>query len=252
VSIDIFATRSRPGRNSLASVELLVTCEHGGNEVPAEYAPLFAGAEAVLASHRGFDAGALDVARAIAAATGARLIYATTSRLIVDLNRSARHPRLLSEWSRKLDAAGRAALLARHYTPYRLEVERCVAEAAERGVRLVHICAHSFTPVLDGAERKADVGLLFDPRRDLEARAVEQWQQRLRRAAPAWRVRKNYPYRGVADGLTTHLRRKFDDSGYAGIELEINQRLAQRADWAASVATLAASCAPFIETRKAS
>ena len=38
---------------------LIITCEHGGNEVPAAYAPLFAGHEALLPTHRGWDAGAL-------------------------------------------------------------------------------------------------------------------------------------------------------------------------------------------------
>ena len=36
-----------------------LTCEHGGNRIPREYAHLFRGARAVLASHRGWDPGAL-------------------------------------------------------------------------------------------------------------------------------------------------------------------------------------------------
>jgi hypothetical protein len=37
-------------------------------------------------------------------------------------------------------------------------------------------------------------------------------------------VRRNYPYRGYADGLTTWLRKRYPDPAYAGIELEINQK----------------------------
>jgi hypothetical protein len=37
-------------------------------------------------------------------------------------------------------------------------------------------------------------------------------------------VRRNYPYVGYSDGLTTYLRTRFDDRQYSGIELEINQR----------------------------
>ena len=41
----------------------------------------------------------------------------------------------------------------------------------------------------------------------------------------ALRVRMNYPYRGVSDGLTRALRRRHGDRDYAGIELELNQEL---------------------------
>ena len=39
------------------------------------------------------------------------------------------------------------------------------------------------------------------------------------------RVRRNYPYRGAADGLTTALRRLFKPKDYLGLEIEINQAL---------------------------
>lgn len=228
-------------RRSLPDLELLVTCEHGGNQLPTEYLELFAGAEDLLASHRGFDAGALDVARAIARRYGARLVYSETSRLLVDLNRSTSHPRLYSERSRSLSANEKHSMLARHYSPYRAEVEDAVAAAARAGKVVLHVSSHSFSPILDGIERQADVGLLFDPRRTSEARWAAAWRDKLRAAAPHWRVRRNYPYRGTSDGLTTHLRKRFSDAHYAGIELEVNQRLVGQSDWHRSIALLAAT-----------
>src|SRR5688572_18373600 len=65
---------------------LLVSCEHGGNRVPAAYAPLFADAADVLATHRGYDLGALEVARAFGRRLGVTPVTATTTRLVVDLN----------------------------------------------------------------------------------------------------------------------------------------------------------------------
>jgi hypothetical protein len=44
--------------------------------------------------------------------------------------------------------------------------------------------------------------------------------------APHLRVKKNYPYRGWTDGLTTTLRGKFPARRYVGIEIEVNQALA--------------------------
>ena len=55
-------------------------------------------------------------------------------------------------------------------------------------------------------------------------------------------MRRNAPYRGNADGLTTALRRELPASRYEGIELELNQRLiasaAQRRALAAALAAL--------------
>ncbi|HEX7080525.1 MAG TPA: N-formylglutamate amidohydrolase [Gammaproteobacteria bacterium] len=234
-----------------AGLELLVTCEHGGNRVPEEYAPLFAGAAELLESHRGFDAGALDVARALAARLGARLIAAETTRLLVDLNRSPRHPRLFSELTRGLPPERKRTLLADHYAPYRQAVESVVAAAAGAGRFLLHVSSHSFVPVLDGVERKAEIGLLFDPRRPAEASFAAAWRSALRKAAPAWSVRRNYPYRGVADGLTTHLRRRFADAAYAGLELEVNQRLVTDPAWTAHVKTIAAALGRAVDELRA-
>ena len=79
---------------------VVVTAEHGGNEVPAEYRTLFRSRTKLLASHRGWDPGTLDLARRLAAAFGAPLVAATTTRLLVDLNRSPHNPRAFSEITR--------------------------------------------------------------------------------------------------------------------------------------------------------
>ena len=48
-------------------------------------------------------------------------------------------------------------------------------------------------------------------------------QAKIRAKAPDLRVRRNYPYVGYADGLTTYLRTRFAAKLYAGLEIEINQ-----------------------------
>ena len=40
-------------------LDLIFTCEHGGNEVPLRYRGLLAGWERRLETHRGYDPGAL-------------------------------------------------------------------------------------------------------------------------------------------------------------------------------------------------
>jgi len=172
---------------------ILVTCEHGGNRVPASWRHLFQGRRALLESHRGYDAGALTMARALAAAFGAPLVASTVSRLLVDLNRSAGHPRRFSVVTRGLPAPMRSRLVERYYRPYRVEVERRVRRSVAQGRRVIHISSHSFTPRLDGKTRRADVGLLYHPRRPGEAELCARWQSALAQRAPELRVRRNYP-----------------------------------------------------------
>lgn len=203
---------------------LLISCEHAGRRIPARYRRLFAGHEALLDSHRGHDPGALALARKLAAAFGAPLFYSTVSRLLIDLNRSVGHPRLYSTVTRPLPAAARHEILARFYLPYRDRVLAHAARAIEHGHRVVHISSHSFTPVLDGEARRADVGLLYDPTRRGESALARAWQSRLEALGPEWKVRRNYPYRGSSDGLTAHLRKRFPPDRYVGVELEINQK----------------------------
>lgn len=206
------------------SVRYLVTCEHGGNRVPTSYQAYFAGHEALLNTHRGYDPGALTLARQLAEALGAPLFYATVSRLVIDLNRSFGHPRLYSETTRPAPAAVREEILTRHYLPYRHRVEVSVAEGAAEGEKVIHLSSHSFTPELDGEVRNADIGLLYDPARLGEADLCRRWQAALKELAPELKVRRNYPYTGKSDGFTAYLRRRFGPEAYVGVELEINQK----------------------------
>ena len=163
------------------------------------------------------------MATALAEKLGAPLVESTTSRLLVDLNRSIGHRDLFSEVTRGAPAATRAQILEHHYLPYRVRAENLVAQAVSDGNRMIHISSHSFTAELDGDVRSADVGLLYDPRRRAEAELCARWKQSLTAMAPHVRVRRNYPYAGKADGLTSHLRRRFAQQHYIGVELEINQ-----------------------------
>jgi predicted N-formylglutamate amidohydrolase len=206
-------------------IALVVTCEHGGNDIPPEYAAAFREAKQVLASHRGYDPGALELARAFAGELDAPLFHSTVSRLVVELNRSQHHGALFSIYTRTLEAEVRAEILARHYAPYRDAVETKIASFIGQGkLAVYHVSVHTFTPVLDGKTRHADIGLLYDPQRPLEFDWCVAWRMALRARRPDLVVRRNYPYRGISDGFVTYLRKKFSAERYAGVELEVNQK----------------------------
>ena len=206
------------------SIALLVTCEHGGNRIPARYARMFRGYARLVASHRGYDPGALAMARTLARTLRAWLVTATVSRLLVELNRSPGRQFRESPVMRCAPAVVHAEICRRHYDPYWSAVVAfvCAAMAARR--RVVHISSHSFTPRLGSVARRADVGLLYDPGHAGERALSLRWQAALRLRAPGWTIRRNYPYRGRSDALTRYLRERFDAGTYAGIELEINQK----------------------------
>ncbi len=207
----------------------VITCEHGGNRIPRMYRDLFQAHQAELFTHRGFDPGALIMARELATAFSAPLAASTVSRLLVDLNRSIGHPRLHSEAIRNEPAEVRQGILKHYYQPYRAQAERLVRQAIADYGHVIHLSSHSFTPTLDGKVRNADIGLLYDPARPGEVDLCERWKAALKVCAPDLSVRRNYPYAGKGDGLTAWFRQRLPSSAYVGIELEINQKRIIRA-----------------------
>jgi len=203
---------------------LVLSCEHASNRVPEPWRKLFAGREAVLETHRGYDPGAAPIARWLASQLQAPLYQGEVSRLLVELNRSPGHPALFSEFTRPLGPVERRSLLDRYYHPYRKAVEEHIEQSLAGRGRVCQVALHSFTPELNGAVRKADIGLLYDPLRPLERGFCRAWQEAIEQRGGNWRVRRNYPYRGRADSFVTLLRRLFPAERYLGLELELNQR----------------------------
>ncbi len=215
-----------------ARCRLVLSCEHGGNQIPAEFRSLFKNATEALKSHRGYDPGALELARRFAKHFKVPLTFETRSRLLIELNRTIGHPRVFSEFSRELFAEVQQRLIDEIYDPYR---ERVISEIQQQVIAgpVVHVSVHSFTPVMNGKTRRTDIGLLFDPKRERESRFCSQWKAAIKQLRPDLAVYFNLPYRGTSDGFTTALRKQFPDQQYAGIELEVNQKfpLADGEDW---------------------
>ncbi len=203
-------------------MKILLTCEHSGNEIPQKYIDLFKDDLEVLKTHRGFDPGAYDLFQYLSDLSDFEYAH-LTSRLLVEVNRSIGHPNLFSEFSKKLNATEKTEVLEQYYFPYRNSVESIVSENIRKGDRLLHLAIHSFTPVFQGEVRNADIGLLYDPSRELEKEFCKTLKQQLLAVSPELIIRYNYPYLGIADGFTTYLRKRFPQD-YAGIEIEINQK----------------------------
>jgi predicted N-formylglutamate amidohydrolase len=202
---------------------LLFTAEHASPRIPKRYREVARRAGATLRTHRGYDPGTLELAKALARHFRAAFLTGRYSRLLIELNRSPGHPQLWSEYSASLTPEERQALINHYYEPYRRAVADHVRRLALDRHCVVHIGVHSFTPELDGVVRQADIGLLYDPDRRREAAFCAAWKARLLTQRPGLRVRRNYPYRGTSDGLVPMLRGLFQPRQYIGVELEVNQ-----------------------------
>lgn len=204
--------------------QYLITCEHGGNQIPTAYAADFAAHTELLQSHRGWDKGALSCALLISKRLHYPLYYSEISRLLVECNRTLQHPELFSQISKDFADAEKERIVAQYYMPYRNQLEDFISESIAAGNTVIHLSIHSFTPILHGQTRKTEIGILYDPERKLESRYAHKWQKHIQKKNDSWRVKMNYPYLGTDDGLTSFFRQKFPEN-YAGLELEINTKL---------------------------
>ncbi|MEZ4319979.1 MAG: N-formylglutamate amidohydrolase [Myxococcota bacterium] len=219
---------------------VVLTCEHASPEAPPG-----SGLDALVCrSHVGWDAGALGIAQDLAESLGTDVLAGTWTRLWVDLNRSADAPGVIPERTFGVDVpantglsdAARAARLAADWAPFRAEARRRLDAGISAVGRAVHLSVHTFSPDLDPASRTYEVGVLFDPARPAEAALAGRICERLRSAGLD--ARANEPYLGVDDGHTTALRGSLDDSVYAGLELELNQRFLDTPAWSGIVRAL--------------
>ncbi|MFH2067539.1 MAG: N-formylglutamate amidohydrolase [Pseudomonadota bacterium] len=205
--------------------QVIITCEHAGNMVPERYRHLFRNHRELLDTHRGYDIGALPLARRIAKALNAPLFFTKYTRLFVEANRSLHHRNLFSAMTKDIAEKDRQHILKAYYLPYRNQVDRCVRHLIQTGKQVIHLSIHTFTPVLDGKIRSTDIGILYDPGRSMEKSVSTLLINTFNSLSPpVLKCRRNYPYKGISDSLTKSLRKQFADHQYAGLEIEVNQK----------------------------
>ncbi len=200
-------------------MNVLLTCEHAGNKVPKEFSKLFQGRQKLLSSHRGWDEGALGIARGLKQKLKAPLIEGKYSRLVIDLNRSENHRKAFSEFTAHLPQEIKEKIISKIHRPFRQKAEAIVSNQS----KTLHISIHSFVPILNGKKRNCEIGILYDPQRPLEVKTASELKSYLEASDLHPRVRLNYPYRGYSDGHTTKLRKIHSPEEYIGIEIELNQ-----------------------------
>lgn len=150
-----------------ADAPILITADHASNALPPD---ICLGLDpALMANHIAVDIGVAPLARRLARLLACPALLATTSRLVVDLNRDPHDPAvipLLSDsraipGNAALNAAGRADRIARFWRPYHDALARRIAAQRPR----LLLALHSFTPRLAAKpdeDRPWSVGLLYN------------------------------------------------------------------------------------------
>ncbi len=211
------------------NITLVISCEHAVDTVPEEYRALFQPYKELLNSHRGIDFGALTIANHLRETLPCDFVQAHATRLLIDCNRSLNHPSCFSEITRTLPQEEKIKIINEYYLPFREQVSNLIQKRIQQKQQVWHVSVHSFTPIMNNIIRTADVGFLYNPQRLAEKMLCRQWQKELRQLSHTLKVRLNYPYKGITDGLTTTLRKQYNDSAYIGIEIESNQQLTSNA-----------------------
>lgn len=212
-----------PTKRQAAS--LILTCEHASNAVPRYLEVRFQNRRSILSTHRAWDEGAVEIARALHRKLDAPLVEGRFTRLVVDLNRSRNHRKVFSEFTKPLSDDLKGRILSEIYEPFRNDcharISKMFAKSPSRPV--LHFSVHSFVPILNGERRNCDIGLLYDPSLERESYFAHSLRRNLERhLQPEVRIRMNYPYRGTSDGHPTALRKSFSEK-YVGFEIEFNQ-----------------------------
>jgi predicted N-formylglutamate amidohydrolase len=187
-------------RNPAGSASVLFTSDHNGVAVPASMSGLGVPARE-MRRHAAYDIGIEAVAEVLADRFDAPLVVSNYSRLVIDCNR---HPGAAGSIppasdgtvvpaNARVSDADQAARRDEIFHPYHNAVGARLRAMRERdgGTGPIIVALHSFTPVIGGAFRPWDIGILWKDDQRLARPIIEALE-----ADASMLVGDNKPYSG--------------------------------------------------------
>jgi predicted N-formylglutamate amidohydrolase len=228
--------------NPDGAAPVLLVCDHASRTVPRALG-LLGLDESLLMRHIGWDIGAAEVTRGLAARLDAPAVLAGYSRLVVDCNRGLEDPSSMPAVSDGIAVPGNAGLSAEArqartaslYWPYHDAIARRLDVFGAQGRTPAMLSIHSFTPVMNGFVRPWHVGILWDKDPRIPAPLLANL-----RAHPDLVVGDNEPYSAKEPAGYT-VRTHAVPAGLPHVALEIRQDLIDTASGAQRWAELLAS-----------
>jgi len=216
----------------------VLVCEHASAAIPDMFRELGLAAEDRL-SHAAWDIGVRELAEGISAALDCPLVISCVSRLVYDCNRPPEATDAMPEQSERIAVPGNRGLSAAErtfrtraiYEPFRT----LLSETLDARPDAALVTLHSFTPVWNGVQRSAELGLVHEADDRLARAALD--------AAPLylpWRTGLNVPY-GPADGVTHTLKQHALPRGIRNVMIELRNDFLRSEDQIAGAAAALAA-----------
>lgn len=201
---------------------IVLVCEHASSRVPGHLNALGL-TPAVLESHIGWDIGALEMAKECSRLLDAPLLYATYSRLVLDLNRCEDAPDSIVEASANtpipgnigLSVAERARRQRAVYKPFHNALAALLRARVANDPLTAVVTLHSFTPVYRGEHRPWHIGILSDRDRRLADALLGDF-----RSQPDICCGDNQPY-SPRDGVYHTLARHAQSAALPCVMIEV-------------------------------
>ncbi len=176
--------------------EVLIVCDHASHAVPEAMERLGL-TEELIQDHIGWDIGAAEVTRHMTELLDAPAILARYSRLLIDCNRPPEAPDRVPAVSdgvaipanQSLDPAAVSARVEAFFQPYHDTIGTTIDAMLARGIVPGLVAIHSFTPVMEGAQRPWHVCVCWER----DPRIAKPLIAELRRE-PGIRVGDNEPF----------------------------------------------------------
>lgn len=224
--------------NAHSRMPVLLLCEHAGQVIPGCLNNLGLTRQ-VIDSHRGWDIGALAVARDVAAQLGAPLIIQHYSRLVIDANRPPESAHAVPAVVDGVTIPGNVGITQAQqrqrakeiFAPLDDTITDIMRDLQPRGCFSIH----SFTPVLGGVSRPWHAGFLS--RRDTHT--AQRLLEAITARQPDLLMAVNEPYQ-VDDETDWFIPRHAEPSGAAHALIEVRNDLIRTAEGAALWAGLIA------------
>ncbi len=209
--------------NGEGSRPILLVCDHASRAVPRALTCLGLDDD-TLRRHIGWDIGAAELTRRLAARLDAPAVLAGYSRLVIDLNRPPGDPQSILAESDGVIVPGNTGLSPEaqeeraeiFHWPYHHAVDQAFARLRRHGPEPLFFSVHTFTPSLGGEDRQWDLGVLWnrDPR--IAVPLIE-----ILRETAGLCVGDNQPYSGKDIAYTLNLHA--GSAGLAHCAIEVRQ-----------------------------
>jgi len=200
---------------------LVLSCEHAVCSVPEWHRERFKNTQDLLASYRGWDPGALNLAQAFAMRFRTPLIHGEITRLLIDLDLAPDNPRRFSEHLDDLTDDQRRRMNERYHGAYLEALRQRIRSGLGVSPPVVHLSVHTFSPESDLAPPDTDIAVLYEAARPDETLLGGTWIAAMRAAAPDLAISDNPP--GSSGELLQVLRREYNAGSYLGLRLEVCQ-----------------------------